>query len=98
MLVELNPSIANLMVGGRLVALGVDEVAAVEAEGRAVGEHLVEVSMREAGRLLGLVLRVDDGRDVSRRAVPHQVWLHRHVAGFVEMPAVLRPCSGPPAP
>ena len=44
-----------------LVAFGVDEVAVAKAEHGAVGKQLVQIGIRVAGWLLGLVLGVDDG-------------------------------------
>lgn len=73
--------LADHMAGGFLVALRVDEVAFAQAEYRAVGGELVQVGVRVAGGLLGLVLGVDDGtgeprifQTMSGRSVTIAAW------------------------
>lgn len=55
---DLYASVADDMDGGLAAARGVDEVSARQVERGAVGEQLVEVRVRVAGRLLGLVLDI----------------------------------------
>ena len=58
---DLDARAAHDVACGILVAFGVDQVAVAQAEDGAVGEQLVQVGVRVAGWLLGLVLGVDDG-------------------------------------
>lgn len=55
-----------------------------QAEDRAVGEELVQVGVRVPGRLLGLVLGVDDGRRTTVD-LPDDVWPERHLTGVVQV-------------
>ena len=58
---DLDAGVADYVAGGLPVALGVDQVAAVQIEDGAVGEQLVQVGIGVAGWLLGLVLGIDHG-------------------------------------
>ena len=58
---DLDAGTAHDVARGVLVAFGVYQVAAAQAEDGAVGQELVQVGVRVSGWLLGLVLGVDDG-------------------------------------
>lgn len=76
--------LADDVAGWSLVSGCVNEVPNAETKNCAVGQELIEIGVREAGWLLGLMLRIDHRRGLTACA-PDDVGLQQDTARLVQV-------------